>query len=109
MTVSELYERIRNWLWLYEHIPFPPSTDPKVRRFNDALRRKWKCEILDEVTEFKLPMELHSSPVELDLLMAIYYALLRDCTKLKEISGLLSNVQKYIVENQLCAKNSNLN
>ena len=74
-------------------------------RLNETLRRKWKCEILNEVTEFKVPKELKGTVIEQDLLMAIFYALAEDCSKIKEIHDLLSNVQKYLQENQLCTNN----
>jgi hypothetical protein len=109
MTTIELYGRIRNWLRLYDRPPFPLSSDKEEFHIKVSLIRKWKCEILADVTEFKVPMELKGTVVEQDLLMAIFYALAGDYGRIKEIHGLLSNVQKYLVENQLCTNNYSQN
>jgi hypothetical protein len=83
MSTIELYDRIPCWLWLYEHTPFPASTDPKMLGFNEVVKKQWEGEVRAGVVELELPIELIRAPNVEDFPAAIDFGPYGDCANLK--------------------------
>lgn len=101
MTVAELHDHIYCWLWLYEHMPFPPSTGTKVVRLNESAYRKWEREMLLDVTTLSIPEELEGSSTEEDLRSAIQVAQSGDVAMIQHIADLLMTVNADIIKHPL--------
>ena len=109
MFTSELYNRIHNWIWLFEHIPFPPSSDPKVSHFHESLNNQWEREMLTIVAEFEMPIELIGTFVEQDFRNAINYARHKEPNRLSDIYECLRKVKNYMSDNKYYLNNYDRN
>ena len=101
MTIPDLHERIRSWLWLYDHIPFPSSGETIVHLFTKTVTNNWESEKFSSIVEMELPKELEGTVVEENLKMAIGYALEWDEAKVKGIQELLVKIMNYYRDNHL--------
>ena len=102
MTVHELYKKVSFCILLVDdHIEFSPTETELGQIIQTGFENDWDNNFFNSVTEMEIIDQLQRKPIESDLQEAISLANLHDRTKITKIHELLSNVQKYMYQNDL--------